>query len=404
MERHLRVDLTVALTADEANSAIAALQQRAALASKATNKGDGSAPEPILPELSDSQLIELLKQAEENTGFDHKRTVFVGNLDFSATDEALRAFFESLLVNERGPCTADATEASMAGGAGWVRSVRIIRDRATQMGKGFGYVRFIDEACVDEVMAIHEAEEAFLGAAEQAAAGRKGAPAAMGKFKKMLQDESGKKVEFKRKLKFMGRPIRVSRCKAKTKGSFGGTSERGSRRNGTGPSSSPMRGGPRDLDAGKSTPASRRRSTGAPTPGGTSPYTKSQPRNGGPLANMNNIGSPVNKRNRRDEGTSAGGGGSIIPGNALNKTSEEYRNMDKSERVALKKSDADRQERRMEKKRQKLATRKASSKGGVGLDGEKVKLKQGKASKKSKPGMGGGSKMRKEKKKKSSSS
>ncbi|XP_056135436.1 RNA-binding protein 34 [Lampris incognitus] len=54
---------------------------------------------------------------------DHKRSIFVGNLSFELTDEALRQHFVE---------------------CGKVEAVRIIRDANSGMGKGFGYVLFED--------------------------------------------------------------------------------------------------------------------------------------------------------------------------------------------------------------------------------------------------------------------
>lgn len=78
---------------------------------------------------------------------DPKLSVFVGNLDFASTEEALRAFFEGILCAERGdPESADED----GEGSGetrkrrkmWVTRARIVRDRDTQLGKGFAYVQF----------------------------------------------------------------------------------------------------------------------------------------------------------------------------------------------------------------------------------------------------------------------
>lgn len=76
-------------------------------------------------------------------------TLFVGNLDFSAKEEDLRTFFDSLLSKERGEPpedqlkTGESDEMNSLKKNPWVVSVRIIRDRDTQLGKGFAYVRFI---------------------------------------------------------------------------------------------------------------------------------------------------------------------------------------------------------------------------------------------------------------------
>lgn len=63
---------------------------------------------------------------------DPRLTVFVGGVDFAAKEEDLRTFFEALLAAEKG----------VAPTSSWVKSVRIVRDRDTQLGKGFAYVRF----------------------------------------------------------------------------------------------------------------------------------------------------------------------------------------------------------------------------------------------------------------------
>jgi nucleolar protein 12 len=102
---------------------------------------------------------------------DPKSTVFVGNLDFASKEEDVRAFFESLLTTERG-APGQAAEA-----AKWVSRVRIVRDKDTQLGKGFAYVQFTvgrllllrehpdaflkDRVCVDEVLAMEEGKLKF---------------------------------------------------------------------------------------------------------------------------------------------------------------------------------------------------------------------------------------------------
>lgn len=92
---------------------------------------------------------------------DPKATVFVGNLDFACKEEDVRAFFEALIVAERGEPAAQAEASSDeeeedeveedgdepkkkpdAKPRAWVKRVRIIRDKDTLLGKGFGYVQF----------------------------------------------------------------------------------------------------------------------------------------------------------------------------------------------------------------------------------------------------------------------
>lgn len=108
---------------------------------------------------------------EANKDADPKCTLFVGNLDLAAREEDLRAFFEKLMITERGdaPGAVDA-EGLTKKLSTWVTHVRIIRDKETQLGKGFGYVQFIvsttstsghpnssstqDRECVDELLIL----------------------------------------------------------------------------------------------------------------------------------------------------------------------------------------------------------------------------------------------------------
>ncbi|KAH9942888.1 hypothetical protein B0H21DRAFT_695772 [Amylocystis lapponica] len=108
---------------------------------------------------------------------DPKATVFVGNLDFASKEEDLRVFFEGLVSAERGPPGGDG----MSGGEDnsdeegdgerpekhakrprtWVKRVRIIRDKDTQLGKGFAYVQFTDRESVDEILALEQDQLKF---------------------------------------------------------------------------------------------------------------------------------------------------------------------------------------------------------------------------------------------------
>ncbi|KAG6334813.1 hypothetical protein ID866_4285 [Astraeus odoratus] len=84
---------------------------------------------------------------------DPKLTVFVGNLGFSSKEDELRVFFESLVNVERGPPPSESGRDG-AKPKTWVTRVRMIRDRDTQLGKGFAYVQFADRSCVDEILAL----------------------------------------------------------------------------------------------------------------------------------------------------------------------------------------------------------------------------------------------------------
>ncbi|PCH40182.1 hypothetical protein WOLCODRAFT_116843 [Wolfiporia cocos MD-104 SS10] len=109
---------------------------------------------------------------------DPKCTVFVGNLDFASKEEDLRVFFEGLIVAERGApgerngSDSDEEDEEEEGAneqketdvrkpRTWVKRVRIVRDKDTQLGKGFAYVQFVDRECVDEVFALEESRLKF---------------------------------------------------------------------------------------------------------------------------------------------------------------------------------------------------------------------------------------------------
>ena len=74
---------------------------------------------------------------------DPKLSIFVGNLDFASKEEDLRAFFETLVTNERGVRPQDSEGAEETRSSRWVTRVRVVKDKDTQLGKGFAYVQFV---------------------------------------------------------------------------------------------------------------------------------------------------------------------------------------------------------------------------------------------------------------------
>lgn len=64
---------------------------------------------------------------------DHRRCIFVGNLDFESQEESLWKHFLAV---------------------GKVEYVRVVRDAKTNVGKGFAYVQFEDPMCVDPALLL----------------------------------------------------------------------------------------------------------------------------------------------------------------------------------------------------------------------------------------------------------
>ncbi|KKK16228.1 hypothetical protein ARAM_001802 [Aspergillus rambellii] len=96
---------------------------------------------------------------------DHKRCVFVGNLDFvdneASTEEGQQKkkkrapadVEEGLWRTFNANTTASKDDKS---GRGNVESVRVVRDRSTRVGKGFAYVQFYNPNCVEEALLLNE--------------------------------------------------------------------------------------------------------------------------------------------------------------------------------------------------------------------------------------------------------
>ncbi|XP_048341924.1 RNA-binding protein 34 isoform X2 [Sphaerodactylus townsendi] len=75
--------------------------------------------------------------ASESTSHDNKRSVFVGNLPYDIDDDTVRQHFSE---------------------CGTVTGVRIVRDRNTGIGKGFGYVLFKDTDAVHLALKLNNSE------------------------------------------------------------------------------------------------------------------------------------------------------------------------------------------------------------------------------------------------------
>jgi nucleolar protein 12 len=97
---------------------------------------------------------------------DNKRCVFVGNLDFVGQENDADGDEETPKKKKNQP-PADIEEGlwrtfnantGVAGkknaGGGNVESVRVVRDQATRVGKGFAYVQFHDENCVEAALLL----------------------------------------------------------------------------------------------------------------------------------------------------------------------------------------------------------------------------------------------------------
>ncbi|KAF4617160.1 hypothetical protein D9613_005949 [Agrocybe pediades] len=113
-------------------------------------------------DVTDGAVEDSAKQSV-HLSTDPRLSVFVGNLDFGSKEEDLRVFFEGVISAERGPPLAreaemdtEDAEGAVKKPATWVTRVRIVRDKDTQLGKGFAYVQFADRECVDELLALEE--------------------------------------------------------------------------------------------------------------------------------------------------------------------------------------------------------------------------------------------------------
>ncbi|XP_038219544.1 nucleolar protein 12 [Zerene cesonia] len=85
--------------------------------------------------LMNEHHLRVSRSDTSGSAHDPKCSVFVGNIPFALEDEALRAKFQ---------------------GCGEIESVRIVRDRKTNAGKGFGYVNFASKDGVELALALTE--------------------------------------------------------------------------------------------------------------------------------------------------------------------------------------------------------------------------------------------------------
>lgn len=93
-----------------------------------------------------SDRVGQSQSTDSSSTTEPRLSIFVGNLDFSSSEDALRAFFEKVIQEERGPRSkVGSSEGANSGlkADGWVARVRVVRDRESQLGKGFAYVQFV---------------------------------------------------------------------------------------------------------------------------------------------------------------------------------------------------------------------------------------------------------------------
>ncbi|EGE01114.1 nucleolar protein 12 [Trichophyton equinum CBS 127.97] len=89
---------------------------------------------------------------------DHTRCVFVGNLGFVDEETQPAEQDGEVKKKKKAAAAADVEEGlwrtfnDQCGGEGVVESVRVVRDRLTRVGKGFAYVQFKDEDCVEAAL------------------------------------------------------------------------------------------------------------------------------------------------------------------------------------------------------------------------------------------------------------
>jgi nucleolar protein 12 len=86
---------------------------------------------------------------------DHRRCVFVGNLGF-VDDESSAPSEDGEKKKKKPPSDVEEGLWVQFGKAGKVESVRVVRDAATRIGKGFAYVQFEDENGVEAALQFND--------------------------------------------------------------------------------------------------------------------------------------------------------------------------------------------------------------------------------------------------------
>lgn len=77
---------------------------------------------------------------------EQRRTLYIGGLDFLEEEDSIRRAIESKLLEEK--------EGLPDGAPSWVERVRVIRDKATSLNKGFAYVLLRTQDAVEEMLAL----------------------------------------------------------------------------------------------------------------------------------------------------------------------------------------------------------------------------------------------------------
>ncbi|KAL4152516.1 hypothetical protein PRNP1_009445 [Phytophthora ramorum] len=103
---------------------------------------DESSVEAAL-KLSGSMLVQKkIRVDRSDPVIDARRSVFIGNVPFKCTDEQMMLFFAKRLRTEEEPEP--------------IENVRLIRDRESGLGKGFGYLLLKTQALVAKTLALRD--------------------------------------------------------------------------------------------------------------------------------------------------------------------------------------------------------------------------------------------------------